>query len=94
MAGLNPGGISPSNIGITRGDGWMTLLAKYIKLLCLHAEKLKCHVILEVGVTSRAQIRHIVLGCLASFSLFIMFNLCACNVCENRHIITKFSEST
>ena len=31
--------------------------------------------ILEVGVTSHAQIRHIVLGCLASFSLFIMFNL-------------------
>ena len=36
--------------------------------------------ILEVGVTSHAQIRHIVLGCLASLSLFIMFNLCACNV--------------
>ena len=45
--------------------------------------------ILEVGVTSHAQIRHIVLGCLASFSLFIMFNLCACNVCENRRTITK-----
>ena len=30
--------------------------------------------ILEVGVTSHAQIRHVVLGCLASFSLFIMFN--------------------
>ena len=50
--------------------------------------------ILEVGVTSHAQIRHIFLGCLASFSLFIMFNLCACNVCENRCTITKFSEST
>ena len=45
--------------------------------------------ILEVGVTSHVQIRHIVLGCLASFSLFIMFNLCACNVCENRRTITK-----
>ena len=32
----------------------------------------------SVGVTSHAPIRHIVLGCLASFSLFIMFNLC-CN---------------
>ena len=50
--------------------------------------------ILEVSVTSHAQIRHIVLGCLASFSLFIMFNLCACNICENRRTITKFSEST
>ena len=46
--------------------------------------------ILEVGVTSHAQIRHIVLGCLASISLFIMFNLCACNVCENRRTIKKF----
>ena len=45
--------------------------------------------ILEVGVTSHVQIRHIVLGCLVSFSLFIMFNLCACNVCENRRTITK-----
>ena len=50
--------------------------------------------ILEVGVTSHAQIRHVVLGCLASFSLFIMFNLCACNVCENRCTITKITEST
>ena len=48
--------------------------------------------ILEVGVTSHAQIRHIVLGCLANFSLFIMFNLC--NFCENRRKITKTSEST
>ena len=39
--------------------------------------------ILEVGVTSHSQIRHIVLGCLANFSLFIIiFNLCACNFCE------------
>ena len=50
--------------------------------------------ILEVSVTSHAQIRHVVLGCLASFSLFIMFNLCACNVCKNRRTITKISEST
>ena len=50
--------------------------------------------ILEVGVTSHAQIRHIVLRCIASFSLFIMFNLCACNFCENRRTITKISEST
>ena len=50
--------------------------------------------ILEVGVMSHAQIRYVVLGCLASFSLFIMFNLCACNVCENRHTITKISQST
>ena len=34
--------------------------------------------ILKVGVMSHAQILHIVLGCLASFSLFIMFNLFAC----------------
>ena len=47
--------------------------------------------ILEVGVTSHAQIRHIVLGCQASFSLFIMLNLYACNVCENCRTITKFS---
>ena len=47
--------------------------------------------IIEVGVMSHAQIRHIVLGCLASFSLFIiMFNLCACNFCENRHTLQKF----
>ena len=39
--------------------------------------------ILEVGVTSHTQIHHIVLGCLASFSLLIMFNLCACSFCEN-----------
>ena len=45
--------------------------------------------ILEVGVTSHAQIRHIVLGCLANFSLFIMFNLCACNFCKNHRTITK-----
>ena len=51
-------------------------------------------IILEVGVTSHAQICHIVLGRLASFSLFIMFNLCACNFCENRRTITKISEST
>ena len=59
--------------------------------------KRKCLVgtgrILEVGVTSHVQICHIVLECLASFSLFIMFNLCACNVCENRRTITKISES-
>ena len=39
--------------------------------------------ILEVGMTSHAQIRHIALGCLASFSLFLMFNLCACNFSGN-----------
>ena len=50
--------------------------------------------ILEVGLTSHAQIRHIVLGCLASFSFFIMFNLCDCNFCENRLAITKISERT
>ena len=42
---------------------------------------------------SPAQIRHIVLGCLSSFSLFIMFNLCACNFCENCRTNTKISES-
>ena len=51
-------------------------------------------IILKVGLTSHAQIRHVVLGCLASFSLLIMFNLCACNVCKNHRTITKISEST
>ena len=47
MAGVNPGGISRSNIGITRDHGWMALLAKHTKLiiLCLHAKKLIYHVI-------------------------------------------------
>ena len=47
MAGVNPGGISRSNIGITWGHGWMALLAKDTKLiiLCFHAKKLIYHVI-------------------------------------------------
>ena len=47
MAGVNPGGISRSNIGITWGHGWMALLAKHTKLiiLCLHAKKLIYHAI-------------------------------------------------
>ena len=47
MAGMNPGGISRSNIGTTWGHGWMALLAKHTKLiiLCLHAKKLIYHVI-------------------------------------------------
>ena len=47
MAGVNPGGISWSNIGITWGQWWTALLAKHAKLiiLCLHAKKLIYHVI-------------------------------------------------
>ena len=47
MAGVNPGGISRLNIGITWGHGWMALLAKHTKLiiLCLLAKKLIYHVI-------------------------------------------------
>ena len=47
MAGVNPGGISQSNIGIPWGHGWMALLAKHTKLiiLCLHTKKLIYHVI-------------------------------------------------
>ena len=47
MAGVNPGGISWSNIGITWGHGRTALLAKHTKLiiLCLHAKKLLYHVI-------------------------------------------------
>ena len=48
MAGVNPGGLSRSNIGITWGHGWMTmmtLLAKHAKLiiLCLHAKNISFH---------------------------------------------------
>ena len=80
--------------GLTHWDPRSTGLANN----CHHILLIFCEIalgwILEVGVTSHAQIRHIVLGCLASFSLFVMFNLCAWNVCENRRTITKFSEST
>ena len=47
MAGVNPGGISGSNIGITWSHGWMALLSKHTKLiiLCVHGKKLIYHVI-------------------------------------------------
>ena len=47
MTCVNPGGISRSNIGITWGHGWMSLLATHTKLiiLCLHAKKLIYHVV-------------------------------------------------
>ena len=47
MTGVNPWGISWSNIGITWGHGWMTFLANLTKLIirCLHAKKLIYHVI-------------------------------------------------
>ena len=48
------------------------------------------YLILEVSVTSHAQIHHIVLGCLASFPLLIMFNLCASNFCKNRCTINEY----
>ena len=74
---------------------WMGFVQWILMILSCHPLSVAWEwLILEVGVTSHAQIRHIVLGCLASFSLFVMFNLCACNVCENRRTITKFSEST
>ena len=64
------------------------------KFWCIIDDAWNLLAILEVGVTSHAQIRHIVLGCLANFSLFIMFNLCACNFCKNHRTITKISQST
>ena len=58
MAGVNPGGISRSNIGITWGHGWMALLAKHTKLiiLCLHAKKLIYHVINYATLSETGQI--------------------------------------